>query len=100
MLSFHNIFEHATYHTSYQKGFRSIYWTCHKVLVSGPLVTHWGPDKMAAIFQTTFWIFLLIKNARISIEMSVKFDPRGPINNIGSDDGLATTRWQAIINGG
>ena len=46
--------------------------------------THWGRDKMAAIFQTTFlnafsW---MNENIWISIEISVKFVPKGPINNI------------------
>ena len=45
----------------------------------GDLLTHWGRNKMAAIFQTTYsngfswWI---------SINMSLEFVPRGPINNI------------------
>ena len=35
----------------------------------------------------------------ISIKISLKFVPRGPINNpnTDSDNGLAPTRWQAII---
>ena len=39
-------------------------------------------DKMGAIFQTTFfkWIFLN-GNVCISINISLKFVPRGPINN-------------------
>ena len=49
----------------------------------GDLLTHWGRNKMAAIFQTTFfkWIFLN-KNVWISINMSLEFVPRGPINNV------------------
>ena len=45
------------------------------------------------------WIFLN-ENVWISINISLKFVPRGPINNnsnIGSGNGLAPTRRQAII---
>ena len=43
------------------------------------VLTHWGRDKMAAIFQTTFsnefsWMKML--------EFRLKFVPKGPINNI------------------
>ena len=46
-------------------------------------LTHWGQDKMAAIFQAAFsnassWI----KNVWISIKISLQFVPKGPINNI------------------
>ena len=44
----------------------------------GDELTHWGRDKMAAIFQ---WIFLN-ENVWISINISLKFVPRGPIDNI------------------
>ena len=35
----------------------------------------------------------------VSIEMSLKYDPKSPINNavIGSDNGLVINRWQTII---
>ena len=33
----------------------------------------------------------------ILIEISPKFVPKGPINSIGLDNGLALDRWQAII---
>ena len=42
------------------------------------LLTHWGRDKMAAIFQ---WIFLN-EITWISMKISLKFVPRGSINNI------------------
>ena len=42
------------------------------------------------------WI-LLNENVRISINISLKFAPYGPIDSIGSDNGLAPSRWQAII---
>ena len=41
-------------------------------------VTHWGRDKMAAIFPTTF----SNANIWISIKLSLTFLPKGPINNI------------------
>ena len=46
-------------------------------------LTHWGRDKMAAIFSDDIlkWIFLN-ENVWISINISLKFFPRGPINNI------------------
>ena len=44
------------------------------------LLAHWGRDKMAAIFQTAFFKFIF--NAWISIENSLKFVRKGPINNI------------------
>ena len=47
-------------------------------------LTHWGRDKMDASFLTTFsnafsWMKINIWN---SIEISLKFIPKGPINNI------------------
>ena len=39
------------------------------------LLTHWGPDKMAAVFQTTFLIDFLEWNF-------IEVCPKGPINNI------------------
>ena len=48
-----------------------------------PCLTHWGRDHMAAIFQTTFSnAFPWMKNVWISIKSSLKFVPRGLINNI------------------
>ena len=55
---------------------------CHPVIVisiSYPL-TQWCRDKMTAIIQFK-WIFLN-ENVWISIEVSLKFVPQGPINNI------------------
>ena len=46
------------------------------------ILTHWGPDKMAAIFQKIFQINFLIGNVWISIRISLKFVPKGPIDNI------------------
>ena len=46
-------------------------------------LTHWGRDKMAASFMTTFSnAFSWLKNVIISITISLKFVPKGSINNI------------------
>ena len=52
--------------------------SCMSMILLCCILTHWGQDKMAAIFQKTFsngfsWIL---------INISLKFVPRGPINNI------------------
>ena len=47
------------------------------------VLTHWGRDEMGAISQTTFSnAFSWMKMLRISIKISLKFVPKGPINNI------------------
>ena len=47
------------------------------------VLTHWGRDKMAAISQTIFFKFIFLNgNVWISIKISRKFVPKGPINNI------------------
>ena len=60
---------------------------------------------MAANFLTTFSNAFFNENIKILIEISLKFVPQGPINNIpgiGSDTGLVPARRQATIwtNGG
>ena len=46
-------------------------------------LTHRGQDKMTAIFQTTFSnCIFLNENVWISIKISLKFVPNGPINII------------------
>ena len=45
-------------------------------------LTHWGRDKMAAFFQMKFQMDFLEWNIWILINISPKFVPRGPINNI------------------
>ena len=53
---------------------------------------HFADDIFKCIF--------LNENASIAIEISLKFVPKGPINNIpviGSDNCLASSRRQAII---
>ena len=56
---------------------------------------------MDAISRTTFLnAFSWMKTFEYPINNSLKFVPKGPINNIpafGSDNGLAPTRRQAII---
>ena len=48
-----------------------------------PILTHWGRDKMVAIFQTTFLnCIFLNENVRIALEISLKFVPRRLIKNI------------------
>ena len=44
--------------------------------------THWGRDKMAAIFQTAFSNTFPWKWKCMNFEISLKFVPKGPINNI------------------
>ena len=58
--------------------------TCKKCahIMEHLILTHWGRDKMAAISQTTLSIaFFVNENVRILIIFSLKFVPRGSINN-------------------
>ena len=45
-------------------------------------LTHWGWDKIDAILQKTFKCNFLNENVWIPIKISLKFVPKGPINNI------------------
>ena len=58
-------------------------------------LTHWGRDKMATVSQTTLSnAIFLNENVRISIEISLKFVPEGPINNISAlVQIMAWRRW-------
>ena len=48
-----------------------------------PSLKHWGRDNMAAISMTTLSnAFFFNENVLISIKISLKFVPKGPINNI------------------
>ena len=48
-----------------------------------PVLTHWGREEMDAITQTTFSsAFFLKENVWIPTIISLKFVPKGPINNI------------------
>ena len=43
------------------------------------ILTHWGRDKKADIFQTTFFkCIFLNENVSISIKIPLKFVPKGP----------------------
>ena len=42
---------------------------------------YWGRDKMAAIFQTTFSNVVSWENVWITIDISLTFVPKGPIDN-------------------
>ena len=52
----------------------------HQVVSSTPnsMLTHWGWDKMAAIFQCIFFS----ENVWILLKISLSFVPNGPIKNI------------------
>ena len=57
------------------------------------LLTHWGRDKMDAIWQTTLPnAFSWMKKMWISIKISLKFVPKGPINNIPALDQIMAWR--------
>ena len=57
----------------------------HYIWVVFTGLTHWGRNKMAAVSQRTLSnAFSWMKNVRISIKVSLKFVPKGPINNIPS----------------
>ena len=60
-------------------------------------LTHWDWDKMVTMSQITFLSIFLNENICISIKLSLKFVPKGPVNNIVSNNGLAPTRRQTII---
>ena len=58
-------------------------------------LTHWGQDKMAAFFPDDIfkWIFFN-ENVWISINISLKFVPRGLINNIPAIKKLIEAEWR------
>ena len=51
-------------------------------------LTHWGREKMAATFQRIFFN----ENVWVSIKISLKFVPEGPINNIPALVGIVACR--------
>ena len=66
----------------------------------GNAISHLPLDKMATILADIFNCIFLNENDRIPIKISLKFVPNVPINNllsVGSDNGLAPNRRQAII---
>ena len=72
--------------------FYVLLWGDHNkpwVYFSCSALTHWGRDKLAAIFQMTFSnmiiclvFFFLNENVWISIKISLKFVPKDAIENI------------------
>ena len=63
-------------------------------------LTDWGRDKMAAIFQTTFWngfSWMKMFEYRLKIHWSLFLRVKLRIFGIGSDNGLAPSRRQAIV---
>ena len=56
----------------------------HKNCSGTSSLTHWGRDKMDTITQTTFSSAFFWKKIWIPTEISLKFVPKGPINNIPS----------------
>ena len=45
-------------------------------------LTHWGRDKMDAFADDIFKCIFFIENVWIPIKISLKFVPKGPIDNI------------------
>ena len=63
-------------------------------------LTHWGRDNMAAIFQMTFsnaFSWMKMYELRLRFHWSLFLSVPLTISHIDSDNGLAPTRWQAII---
>ena len=58
-------------------------WGKH-IRLEYPILTHWGRDKMAAISQTMFSNAFSWMKMWISLQSSLKFVPKGLINNIPS----------------
>ena len=64
------------------------------------MLTHWGRDKMAAVSQTTFsnaFSWLKILEFRLRFHWSLFLRVQLTIIRIGSDNGLAPVRRQAIM---
>ena len=58
-------------------------WSTLAHVMPSCLLTHWGRDKMAAIFpDDIFKCIFLNETVWISIKIPVKFIPKGPINNM------------------
>ena len=57
--------------------------TWYDIVTSDCIFTHLGRDKMDAISQMTFWsAFSWMNFFLIPIGISLKFVPKGPIDNI------------------
>ena len=46
------------------------------------IFTHWGRDKIDAFADDIFKCIFFIENVWIPIKISLKFVPKGPIDNI------------------
>ena len=57
------------------------------------ILTHWGRDKMAAFSQTYFKRIFANENIRISTKNSLKFVPKGLINNTPALVLIIAWRW-------
>ena len=56
---------------------------CHRLNWGHQVLTRWGRDKMAAtLADDTFKYKFFNENVLISIKISLRFVPKGPINNI------------------
>ena len=76
-----------------------IYWGKHASLRHNVL-THWGRDKIPAIFQTTFsngFLWMKMHEFQLKFHWSLFLEVKLTIFSTGSDNGLAPTRRQAII---
>ena len=63
----------------------------------GEVLTHRGWDKMTASFQKTFWIWMKMYAFGLKFNWNLFLRVQWTICLIGSDNGLAPSRWQAII---
>ena len=78
---------------------------CFAVVLYHQHLTHWGRDKMAVILQTSSNVFSWMKMCKLRLRFHWGLLSRVQITIyccFGLDNGLAPTRWQAIIwtNGG
>ena len=62
------------------------------------LTQYWDWDKINGWhFGDKHFVFIFFNQNCILNQISVMFPPQGPINSIGSYNGLAPNRWQAMI---
>ena len=80
-----------------QNAFVDILWLT-SVAVSTQSVNTLKPRQNGRHFaDDIFKCIFLNENVWIPIKFSMKFVPKGPINSIGADNGLAPDRRQAIV---
>ena len=67
-----------------KRDLRSLEWSTHSITMAPCFnLTHWGRDKNGRLFaDNTFKGIFFNENVRISIKISLKFVPKGRINNI------------------